>query len=66
MERNIEMIDKVNLELRGARAVITVLGESRLHEYTEESLAELLGDVATVVEGHIDAARETLRKWIPN
>jgi hypothetical protein len=63
MQSNVDMVDKVNLELRGARAVVTVLGEAHLDRFSEEQLAELLGDVATVVEGHIDAAHEALRGW---
>jgi hypothetical protein len=59
MQSNIEMVDKVNCELRQARAVATLLGAASLDGFSEE----LLGDVATVMETHINAAHEAVRQW---
>ena len=63
MQGTKEMVDKVNLELRAARTVTTLIGEADLSEFTQKYLKEFLGDAASVVESHIDAAHEGLRQW---
>ena len=61
MQGNTEMVDKVNAELRMARAVATLIGALDLERFPENT--EALGEVATTLETHIDAAHEALRKW---
>ena len=63
MQGTTEMVDKVNLELRAARTVISLIGEAELTGLTQARLKEFLGDAASVVESHIDAAHEGLRQW---
>jgi hypothetical protein len=63
MGPNTDMVDKVNWELRLARVVATLLGHADLHECTEKTLQEILGDAATVLETHIDIARQTVLQW---
>jgi hypothetical protein len=61
VQSNIEMVDTVNRELRTARAMATLIGSLDLERFPENT--ESLGDAASAIETHIDAAHEALRKW---